>query len=588
MKITGIIAEYNPFHNGHAYQIAKIKEETDSDYVIVAMSGDFVQRGEPAITDKYERARMALSCGADLVLELPALFACASAEYFARAGVALFTRMGCIDYLCFGAENADLSQLNKIAGILADEPRSYQDALNRYLKEGKNFPAARILALKSYLSAESSDAALQTEQLTSLLSTPNNILGIEYLKALKTCGSQITPYPILREGAGYHDTDILLKNASASAIRQTLKQAGSSGSSSGSAPDFASFSAAMPQEAFQIFSEYLASSTYLEADDFSGILNYLLLFYPAEALACFADCNIEIANRLKKNRSAFSSFTQFAALNQSRDITYARMSRIFTHILLHMTAEDYKQAKQLGYVPYLRPLGFKQPLRQHKTERTPHIAPVFFIGVNGVLHQIVGVLASRVREAGRIQLCAAAAVAVVDLDRTARRTSAVAAIGIARDHRVDVRGVFLVLVGDSPAELRGKVFIRCRQRERHSGDVGFLMLDRTAILQLRDHNARPFFGDIKAVHKTVCRALARRTFAKAERIENRLDLYRVKTIAVGHSRVGFRHRRIQKRKSRLHIRDVRLKLGRHGIRKVDSIERRFDCQIVVVGPTCRV
>lgn len=338
---------------------SKIKEETDSDYVIVAMSGDFVQRGEPAITDKYERARMALSCGADLVLELPALFACASAEYFARAGVALFTRMGCIDYLCFGAENADLSQLNKIAGILVDEPRSYQDALNIYLKEGKNFPAARILALKSYLSAESSDAALQTEQLTRLLSTPNNILGIEYLKALKTCGSQITPYPILREGAGYHDTDILLKNASASAIRQTLKQAGSSGSSSGSAPDFASFSAAMPQEAFRIFQNISPPPLIWKR----MIFRYFKLsaaFYPAEALACFADCNIEIANRLKKNRSAFSSFTQFAALNQSRDITYARMSRIFTHILLHMTAEDYKQAKQLGYVPYLRPLGFKK------------------------------------------------------------------------------------------------------------------------------------------------------------------------------------------------------------------------------------
>lgn len=356
MKITGIIAEYNPFHNGHAYQITKIKEETDSDYVIVAMSGDFVQRGEPAITDKYERARMALSCGADLVLELPALFSCASAEYFARAGVALFTRMGCIDYLCFGAENADLSRLNKIADILADEPRSYQDALNRYLKEGKNFPAARILALKSYLSAESSGTALEAEQLASLLSTPNNILGIEYLKALKTCRSQITPYPILREGAGYHDTDILLKNASASAIRQTLKQS----AASDAAPDLVALSAAMPPEAFRIFSEHPASPAYLEADDFSGILNYLLLFYPAEALACFADCNIEIANRLKKNLREFSSFTQFAALNQSRDITYARMSRIFTHILLHMTAEDYEQAKQLGYVPYLRPLGFKK------------------------------------------------------------------------------------------------------------------------------------------------------------------------------------------------------------------------------------
>ena len=356
MKVNGIVAEYNPFHNGHAYQMKHAKEATGADYTIIVMSGNFMQRGAPALLDKFTRVKMALECGADLVLELPALFACASAEYFARAGVALFTRMGCVDYLCFGAENADLSQLNKIAGILVDEPRSYQDALNIYLKEGKNFPAARILALKSYLSAESSDAALQTEQLTSLLSTPNNILGIEYLKALKTCESQITPYPILREGAGYHDTDILLKNASASAIRQTLKQAGSSGS----APDFASFSAAMPQEAFRIFSEYLASSTYLEADDFSGILNYLLLFYPAEVLAAFADCNIEIANRLKKNRSEFSSFTQFAALNQSRDITYARMSRIFTHILLHMTAEDYKQAKQLGYVSYLRPLAFKK------------------------------------------------------------------------------------------------------------------------------------------------------------------------------------------------------------------------------------
>ena len=152
MKITGIIAEYNPFHNGHAYQIAKIKEETDSDYVIVAMSGDFVQRGEPAITDKYERARMALSCGADLVLELPALFACASAEYFARAGVALFTRMGCVDYLCFGAENADITQLNKIADYwnqrtfgysfdnqeeLLKDQEKWIDLINRYLKINK-------------------------------------------------------------------------------------------------------------------------------------------------------------------------------------------------------------------------------------------------------------------------------------------------------------------------------------------------------------------------------------------------------------------------------------------------------------------
>lgn len=354
MKITGIIAEYNPFHNGHAYQIAKIKEETDSDFVIVAMSGDFVQRGEPAVIDKYARTKMALSCGADLVVELPALFACASAEYFAKAGVALFEQMGCVDYLCFGAETKDLSLLDQIADTLVNEPLSYQEALSTYLKEGKNFPAARMAALEQYFTSQSLAAANMAAQLSAVLSTPNNILGIEYLKALKTSGASILPYPILREGAGYHDTDILAKNASASAIRQTLKEFSASGT------DYAVLFYSMPPKAFRIFSDYLASSSYLEADDFSGILNYLLLLHTPEELASFADCNTEIANRLKKNLPAFSSFSQFAAKNQTRDITYTRMSRIFTHMLLHMTTEDYELAKQIGYVPYLRPLGFKR------------------------------------------------------------------------------------------------------------------------------------------------------------------------------------------------------------------------------------
>ena len=151
-----------------------------------------------------------------------------------------------------------------------------------------------------------------------------------------------------------------------------------------------------------------------------------------------------------------------------------------------------------------------------------------------------------------------------------------------------MRGVFLVLVSDGSAELCRKVFIRCRQRERHSGSIGFLLFYDAPVFQFNEYGSRSLLCDEKAVHKTVCRALTWRILAKTEGIKNRLDLYRVKTIAVGHIRVGFRHRRIQKRKSRLHIRDVRLKLSRHGIRKVDSIERRFDCQIVVIGPTCRV
>ena len=142
-----------------------------------------------------------------------------------------------------------------------------------------------------------------------------------------------------------------------------------------------------------------------------------------------------------------------------------------------------------------------------------------------------------------------------------------------------------VLVSDGSAELCRKVFIRCRQRERHGGGIGFLLFYDAPVFQFNEYGSRSLLCDEKAVHKTVCRALTWRILAKTEGIKNRLDLYRVKTIAVGHSRVGFRHRRIQKGKSRLHIGDMRLELGRHRICKAGSIERRFDRQVVVVGPT---
>ena len=144
MKTIGIIAEYNPFHNGHAYQIAELKRKTNADFVVIVMSGDFVQRGAPAIIDKYCRAEMALLCGADLVIELPAVWAVSSAEDFAMAGVTLFDKMGCIDGICFGAESDQLPLLKSIAGVLAEEPDIYRSALSSYLKKGLAFPAARV------------------------------------------------------------------------------------------------------------------------------------------------------------------------------------------------------------------------------------------------------------------------------------------------------------------------------------------------------------------------------------------------------------------------------------------------------------
>lgn len=165
MNVIGIIAEYNPFHNGHAYQIAHVRKNLHADYIVVATSGDYVQRGEPALLDKYTRARMALSSGADVVLELPVLWSTASAELFADAGISLFEKTGCVNGICFGAESGDLALLRRIADVLADEPADLKASLKYNLKSGSTFPKAREAALLSYFSGSAGqDGALPYPQ----------------------------------------------------------------------------------------------------------------------------------------------------------------------------------------------------------------------------------------------------------------------------------------------------------------------------------------------------------------------------------------------------------------------------------------
>lgn len=354
MKTIGIIAEYNPFHNGHAYQIRKIKEAAHADFVVVAMSGDFVQRGAPAALDKYCRTAMALSGGADVVFELPSLWAVSSAEDFAMAGITMFDKMGCIDGVCFGTETSDFKLLSSIADFFADESEHYQNLLSSYIKEGMTFPAARTKALLSFLPSPSVE---------SLLNTPNNILALEYLKAIRRRGSSLTPYPLKREGAGYHDTKLttvpqdMQKNssdiptASATAIRALL---------SDSHLDFSALAGTMPDGALALLQDYLAASPILTVDAFSSILGYQLLSMEKEELEQIYDITPDIANRIYKNRYEFHSFSQFCEHNKSRDITYTRMSRILLHIILHITKEMYLVQKETDYIPYLRLLGFRK------------------------------------------------------------------------------------------------------------------------------------------------------------------------------------------------------------------------------------
>lgn len=362
MKVIGIIAEYNPFHNGHAYQIAAIREKTGADYVVVAMSGDFVQRGAPAIIDKYARAKMALACGADFVLELPVLWATASAESFAMAGVTLFEKMGCMNGICFGAETDDLPLLTDIAALLVEEPQGYRDALSSYLKSGFSFPAARAKAICDYLAGSHAPVGFanrySAETIDAVMNEPNNILAVEYLKAIQKRGRSLTPYLIKREGAGYHDISIYdaasfkdtseSPSASATAIRNLLLHS----------DDTQALAIAMPDAAHRFLSDYLTKSPALYPDDFSQILGYRLLCATPESLAQLSDCSADIANRLYHNRHSFYSYERFIEQNKSKDITYTRLSRILLHLLLGIDKKKEAVGKSLDYITYLRMLGF--------------------------------------------------------------------------------------------------------------------------------------------------------------------------------------------------------------------------------------
>lgn len=338
MKVTGIIAEYNPFHKGHKYQIDTLRAQYQPDYVIVAMSGDFLQRGTPALLNKYTRAQMALLQGADLVLELPAWFATSSAENFAKGGILLFESTGIVDSLCFGAESKDFKQLQTLADLLLTEPDWYKDALLSYLKEGLSFPSARMKALPEY---------------AHLLDMPNNILGIEYLKALAFYESDIAPISIQRKGSGYHDTDIDAPLASASAIRNAVK---------GNLTLPIELKEALPDTSYTLMQNYQQEASFLWENDFSLLLHHALLRENADSLLSYEDMTPALSNRLLKQRNDFLSWSDFCNNCNTKDSTYARISRTLTHVLLNIHKEHLESYRNNSCktLPYLRVLGFRQ------------------------------------------------------------------------------------------------------------------------------------------------------------------------------------------------------------------------------------
>lgn len=346
MNTIGIIAEYNPFHNGHAYQIAHAKKITGADTVVVVMSGNYVQRGVPAILDKFVRTKAALSCGADLVLELPVLWSVSSAEYFASAGIALLDRLRIIDAISFGCEAKATTYLGPLADFLLHEPEEYKMLIGSHLKKGCNFPAARERAILDYFQESKELQAAFLE----LLSSPNNILAIEYTKALKKRRSGIPVVPILRNDSGYHNSSLEHTFSSATAIRKSLHASECN----------ISFSVqrAVPEKVSSILKK---NQTHFFREDYiSQMLLFKLRREAESGFSGYGDCTEELSNRIVHFLPQYAGFSSFCDLLVSRDMTKTRISRVLLHILLDLKNTDYQSAVALDYVPYARVLGFRK------------------------------------------------------------------------------------------------------------------------------------------------------------------------------------------------------------------------------------
>jgi UPF0348 protein NT01CX_2226 len=348
MKILGIIAEYNPFHKGHEYQIKKAKEISGADYIIAIMSGNYVQRGAPAIFDKSIRTKMALNAGIDAVFEIPALFSTASANDFAGYGISLLKILGA-DFISFGAENDNYKLMDTVAKVLTDKEQEL--AVKKHMEAGLNYAKARHNAILEELKESKEDI----NEIENILASPNNILAIEYLKSIRINNVAIKPVIIGRSGSGYHEKEIEEnKFSSATAIRRLVSES-----------NFDIFNdsikSAIPDKNINLFK----NSKSIFDDDFLFTVQRSILdkLSKGEDLSAYCDVSKELANTVEKNIFELEnkSYSDFILKLKSKNFTYTRISRAIFHLLLNHKKNmlgDIKSEKNMAAYPLL--LGFKK------------------------------------------------------------------------------------------------------------------------------------------------------------------------------------------------------------------------------------
>lgn len=353
MKAVGLVTEYNPFHNGHLYHLNKAMELTGADISVAVMSGDFVQRGELAVLDKYTRASMALNSGVNLVVELPVNYAVSSAESFAAGALKVLNYIKA-DSIAFGSESGDIERLSKLAHILCDNEDTLYNEISKYTANGISYAAARQKTVEK----------LTDKDTAAMLTSSNNILAVEYLKAIIKNNYAIKPYTIKRKGDSYNDTDIRSDYASATALRENLK-----------ADNISKY---IPVKAGLILS---SNTNYIYPDDITEVLFTRLLdilFASSydknvfiENVMKYSDVNKEIAGRLyksamdmitrtvphgagSKDNEAFS-FGSLCEHIKTKEVPLSRIKRALVRITLGL---DKKHMEKYTNEPYIRVLGF--------------------------------------------------------------------------------------------------------------------------------------------------------------------------------------------------------------------------------------
>jgi len=339
-KVLGIVGEYNPFHNGHLYHLEESKKMTSSNYTVAIISGNFTQRGSTAIIDKWSRAEMAIKNGVDLVIELPVLYATSSAENFADGAIKILDSLKVVDYISFGAETSDIDILNNFADILYKEPLKYRSFLTHELKKGISFPKARENALLMYLNGN--------RKFINVLSSPNNILGIEYIKALKKHKSNIKPISIARFETGYNDVTYSGNIASATAIRNIVKNGG-----------FEALRKLLPNSSYSVLIDNIKQGHIVpDLSVFEKQIIYNLRSMYPEEISELAEVSEGLEHSLKNAADSCNTLEELLGKIKSKRYTSTRLQRILLYSLLNITKKDIELSKRT--MPYIRVLGLNK------------------------------------------------------------------------------------------------------------------------------------------------------------------------------------------------------------------------------------